>query len=230
MYGFCKMELTAEQNRKFERYYELLIEWNNKFNLTAITDKDEVWLKHFEDSLSIDRILDMNKIESVIDIGTGAGFPGIPLKIVYPQIRLTLLDSLDKRIRFLTEVINELGLEDVTALHGRAEDYGQDEEHREKYDLCVSRAVAALPVLTELCVPFVKVGGCFVAYKSEKAEEEMKAAGKATETLGSKIGSAESFTLSGGEYGRTLIKIDKCENTPNKYPRRAGLPSKKPIL
>ena len=151
------MELTTEQSKKFNRYYELLIEWNQKFNLTAITDRDEVWVKHIEDSLSIDRILDMSEIESVIDVGTGAGFPGIPLKIIYPKIKLTLLDSLDKRIRFLKEVISELDLENVTALHGRAEDYGRDEIHREKYDLCVSRAVASLPVLTELCVPFVKV-------------------------------------------------------------------------
>lgn len=224
------MELTTEQSKKFNRYYELLIEWNQKFNLTAITDRDEVWVKHFEDSLSIDRILDMSKVESVIDVGTGAGFPGIPLKIVYPKIKLTLLDSLDKRVRFLKEVISELDLENVTALHGRAEDYGRDEIHREKYDLCVSRAVASLPVLTELCVPFVKVGGCFVAYKSEKAEEEINASGKATDSLGAKISSTESFSLSGGEYGRTLIKIDKILNTPDIYPRRAGLPSKKPIL
>jgi len=224
------MELTIDQNRKFERYYELLIEWNKKFNLTAITDRNEVWLKHFEDSLSIDHILDMSKIDSVIDVGTGAGFPGIPLKIVYPEIKLTLLDSLDKRIRFLEEVITELGLNGVIALHGRAEDYGRDNEHREKYDLCVSRAVASLPVLTELCVPFVRVGGSFVAYKSEKAEEELKASGKATEALGAEISSVESFTLTGGEYGRTLIKIDKCKSTIDKYPRRAGLPAKKPIL
>ncbi len=224
------MELTTEQSKKFNRYYELLIEWNQKINLTAITDRDEVWVKHFEDSLSIDRILDMSKIESVIDVGTGAGFPGIPLKIIYPKIKLTLLDSLDKRVRFLKEVISELALENVTALHGRAEDYGRDEKYREEYDLCVSRAVASLPVLTELCVPFVKVGGCFIAYKSEKAEEEIKASGQAIDSLGAKISSTESFSLSGGEYGRTLIKIDKIESTPDIYPRRAGLPSKKPIL
>jgi len=224
------MNITNEQKLQFDKYYELLTEWNQKINLTAITDRDEVWVKHFEDSISIERILDMTSVETAIDIGTGAGFPGIPLKIVYPDLKITLLDSLDKRLRFLEEVISELGLSDVTLIHGRAEDYGRDPDHREKYDLCVSRAVAALPVLSELCIPFVKIGGSFTAYKSEKAEEEIQNSGKVISLLGAEISSTQSFSLSGGDHSRTIIRIDKLESTPDKYPRRAGVPSKKPIL
>ncbi len=224
------MNITDEQKKKFDRYYELLTEWNEKMNLTAITDRDEVWLKHFEDSLSIERITNMEEISSVIDVGTGAGFPGIPLKIVYPHIRITLLDSLDKRLRFLEEVIRELSLEDVTLIHGRAEDYGRDTDHREKYDLCVSRAVASLPVLSELCIPFVKPGGCFISYKSEKAEEELRDSEKAIGLLGAKVDGIERFNLSGTDNDRVLLKIGKYEHTPDKYPRRAGIPSKKPII
>ncbi len=223
------MNITDEQKKKFDRYYELLIEWNQKINLTAITDRDEVWLKHFEDSLSIERIMDMTSIDAVIDVGTGAGFPGIPLKIAYPHLKITLLDSLDKRLRFLDKVVRELNLSDVTMIHGRAEDYGRDPDHREKYDLCVSRAVASLPVLSELCIPFVRIGGCFVAYKSEKAEVELNDSDRAISLLGARIGSMEQFSLSDGELNRILIKIDKLVPTPDKYPRRAGVPSKKPL-
>lgn len=224
------MKLTDVQQEQFNRYYELLIEWNEKINLTAITDRNEVWVKHFEDSLSIDRIIDMSNVKSVIDVGTGAGFPGIPLKIMYPDIELTLLDSLDKRLRFLQAVIDELGLCNVKTIHGRAEDIAREEEHRAKFDLCVSRAVASLPVLCELCIPFVKAGGSFVAYKSEKAEEEKALAGRAIDILGGVIEDSATFNLSDGEYSRTLIRIKKVKQTDIKYPRRAGVPSKKPLI
>ena len=219
-------ELQAEQ---FNKYFEMLIEWNKKINLTAITDRDEVRIKHFNDSLSIDKILDLKDIDSVIDVGTGAGFPGIPLKIMYPHIRLTLLDSLDKRIRFLDAVIDELGLDSVKTVHGRAEELGQTEEYREYYDLCVSRAVAGLNVLSELCLPFVRQGGYFVSYKSEKADEEIAIAKKAVNLLGGQIEETKKFMLEGSDNSRTLIKIKKVMVTPDKYPRRPGIPSKKPL-
>lgn len=223
------MKLSDKQRELFDLYYEILTDWNSKMNLTAITDKDEVWLKHFEDSLSLEQMIDLNKVDTVIDVGTGAGFPGIPLKIVYPHLRLTLLDSLDKRVRFLDNVINQLGLQDVEAVHGRAEDMARQEDYREKFDLCVSRAVAALPVLTELCVPFVKVGGFFVSYKAERAAEEIEYSKAAIDLLGATIGDIKEFRLSGTDNTRTLIRIDKSYATSDKYPRRAGIPSKKPL-
>ena len=223
------MKLSDKQRELFDLYYEILTDWNSKMNLTAITDKDEVWLKHFEDSLSLEQMIDLNKVDTVIDVGTGAGFPGIPLKIVYPHLRLTLLDSLDKRVRFLDNVINQLGLQDVEAVHGRAEDMARQEDYREKFDLCVSRAVAALPVLTELCVPFVKVGGFFVSYKAERAAEEIESSKAAIDLLGATIGDIKEFRLSGTDNTRTLIRIDKSYATSDKYPRRAGIPSKKPL-
>ncbi len=224
------MNISKEQEELFEKYYDLLIKWNSKINLTAITEKDEVWLKHFKDSLSLDRILDLDNVETVIDVGTGAGFPGIPLKIVHPHLKLTLIDSLDKRIRFLNTVIDELSLENVITIHGRAEDLAQMDMHREKYDLCVSRAVAALPVLTELCIPFVSIGGHFVSYKAEKASEEIRSAEKIIRLTGSVLNDVKEFKLSGSDISRTLIKIEKIDITPSKYPRRAGLPAKKPII
>ncbi len=223
------MELTIEQNRKFERYYELLIEWNKKFNLTAITDRDEVWLKHFEDSLSIDHILDMSKIDSVIDVGTGAGFPGIPIKILYPNCKITLMDSLNKRITFLEEVVRTLKLNNVEVIHSRAEDLGHSDVYREKYDFTVSRAVANLSSLSEYCLPFVKVGGFFVSYKSEKASEEILAAKSAVFLCGGSLKDEISFVLPGTDLKRTLVVIEKKQNTSVKYPRKAGLPTKKPL-
>ena len=224
------LNISKEQEELFEKYYDLLIKWNSKINLTAITEKDEVWLKHFKDSLSLDRILDLDNVETVIDVGTGAGFPGIPLKIVHPHLKLTLIDSLDKRIRFLNTVIDELSLENVITIHGRAEDLAQMDIHREKYDLCVSRAVAALPVLTELCIPFVSIGGHFVSYKAEKASEEIRSAEKIIRLTGSVLNDVKEFKLCGSDISRTLIKIEKIDITPSKYPRRAGLPAKKPII
>lgn len=221
--------LNEKQVEQFYRYYELLIEWNKKINLTAITECKEVAEKHFIDSLSIDRIINMPNIKKVIDVGTGAGFPGIPLKIAYPHLKITLLDSLNKRIKFLYKVISELGLEDIEAIHGRAEDTARKEEYREKYDICVSRAVANLSTLSEYCLPFVKVGGSFISYKTEKADKEIEKARNAVFMLGGRVEKIEKFQLSGTDIGRMLVKIKKEKKTEKKYPRKAGVPAKEPL-
>ena len=220
--------LTDTQKEQFDRYYELLIEWNKVMNLTGITDYDEVILKHFIDSLTLCRICDMSKVSSLIDVGTGAGFPGIPIKIAYPHIKVVLLDSLNKRLKFLNTVIGELRLEFVQTLHGRAEDHARKTEYREKFDLCVSRAVANLATLSEYCIPFVKKGGVFISYKGGTSDEEVKQAEKAVGLLGGKIEKIDKFTLPGTDMGRTLIDIKKIKNTHNRYPRKAGVPSKDP--
>ncbi len=224
--GIC---LTEVQREQFDRYYELLVEWNKVMNLTGITDYDEVNLKHFVDSLTIVRFKNMKNVENVIDIGTGAGFPGIPLKIVYPEIKIVLLDSLNKRIKFLNTVIEELGLKNIETLHGRAEDYAKKSEYREKFDLCVSRAVANLSTLSEYCIPFVKVGGEFISYKSGTSDEEINEAQGAVNILGGKIEKTEKFTLPGTDMGRALVKIKKEKHTPGRYPRKAGVPGKEPL-
>lgn len=224
--GIC---LTEVQREQFDRYYELLVEWNKVMNLTGITDYDEVNLKHFVDSLTIVRVKNMKNVENVIDIGTGAGFPGIPLKIVYPEIKIVLLDSLNKRIKFLNTVIEELGLKNIETLHGRAEDYAKKSEYREKFDLCVSRAVANLSTLSEYCIPFVKVGGEFISYKSGTSDEEINEAQGAVNILGGKIEKTEKFTLPGTDMGRALVKIKKEKHTPGRYPRKAGVPGKEPL-
>ena len=222
------IELDGDKEVKFQRYYELLIEWNSKFNLTAITDYDEVMIKHFLDSLSIIKAVDIKTCSNLIDVGTGAGFPGIPIAIVFPDIKITLLDSLNKRVSFLNEVIDELGLVNVKAFHGRAEDYGRG-EFREKYDICVSRAVANLSTLTELCLPFVKMGGFFAAYKSEKVREEVESADKAIDLLGGKISEVVNFVLPSTDFDRSIVIINKIKETSMKYPRKAGTPSKQPL-
>lgn len=224
------IELTELQIEQFNKYYELLIEWNNKINLTAITEKEEVWKKHFEDSISIIKAIDMNSVENLIDVGTGAGFPGIPIKIMFPHIKLTLLDSLNKRINFLNIVISELGLDNVETIHGRAEDFGKDKLYREKFDICVSRAVANLATLSELCIPFVKVNGCFISYKAEKADEELIVAKKAIDILSSGKVDVFELVLSDSDYSRKLVVINKKKSTPARYPRKAGTPSKEPIV
>lgn len=224
-----EIELTDVQVEQFLKYYEILVEWNKVMNLTGITEYEEVVEKHFIDSLIIGKTFDMEKVQSLIDIGTGAGFPGIPLKIVYPHIKVTLLDSLYKRIKFLNTVIEELGLNDIETIHGRAEDFAKQKEYREQYDLCVSRAVANLTTLSEYCLPYVKVGGRFLPYKSGEIEEELKESGKAVQILGGKIEKVELFELPGTDIKRSLIEIDKVKNTPKKYPRKAGMPTKEPL-
>ena len=223
------IRLTDVQKRQFDRYYELLIEWNRVMNLTGITEYDEVNLKHFTDSLTIVRIKDMENVSTLIDVGTGAGFPGIPIKIAFPYIKVTLLDSLNKRIKFLNQVVEELDLEDVVTLHGRAEDYAKKEEYREQFDLCASRAVANLSTLSEYCLPFIKKGGCFVSYKSADSDEEIQQSEKALDILGGKIEKVDKFVLPGSDMGRALVMIKKVKNTPRKYPRKAGVPSKEPL-
>lgn len=223
------IHLSDIQQEQFDRYYELLIEWNRVMNLTGITAYEEVNLKHFTDSLTIVRINDMKNVFTLIDIGTGAGFPGIPIKIAFPHIKVVLLDSLNKRIKFLNEVVEKLNLDNVETLHGRAEDYAKKAEYREQFDMCVSRAVANLSTLGEYCVPFVKKGGCFVSYKSADSDEEINQSEKAISILGGKISKIDKFMLPGSDMGRALVVIEKDKNTPQKYPRKAGVPSKEPL-
>ena len=223
------IQLTDVQKEQFDRYYELLIEWNRVMNLTGITEYDEVNLKHFTDSLTIVRIKNMKNVSTLIDVGTGAGFPGIPIKIAFPHIKVTLLDSLNKRIKFLNQVVEELDLKDVVTLHGRAEDYAKKQEYREQFDLCVSRAVANLSTLSEYCLPFVKKGGCFISYKSADSDEEIEQSKKALDILGGKIEKVDKFMLPGSDMGRALVMVEKVKNTPKKYPRKAGMPSKEPL-
>lgn len=223
------IRLTDVQKEQFDRYYKLLIEWNKVMNLTGITEYEEVNLKHFTDSLTIVRIMEMNNVSTLIDVGTGAGFPGIPIKIVFPHVKVILLDSLNKRIKFLNQVIEELNLKDVISLHGRAEDYAKKVEYREKIDLCVSRAVANLSTLSEYCLPFVRKGGYFVSYKSADSDDEIQQSENALKILGGKIDKTDKFILPGSDMGRALVRIEKINHTPGKYPRKAGVPSKEPI-
>lgn len=212
------------------RYYEMLIDTNKVMNLTTITEYSEVVIKHFADSAAIGCITDMNGNIDVIDVGTGAGFPGIVLKIVYPQLSVVLLDSLNKRVNFLKNVITELGLTDISAIHGRAEDIARNKDYREKFDLCVSRAVANMSSLSEYCLPFVKVGGRFIPYKADGCDEEVKTASKAVNILGGKIRKIESYVIPDTDICRKFVVIDKLRNTSAKYPRKAGLPTKEPLV
>ncbi|MEY8506902.1 16S rRNA (guanine(527)-N(7))-methyltransferase RsmG [Lachnospiraceae bacterium 42-17] len=222
--------IKDESRRKqFHKYYELLMEWNKVMNLTAITEYNEVVDKHFVDSLSIEKAVDLSKIDRVIDIGTGAGFPGIPIKIVYPHLHIILLDSLNKRVNFLNTVINELGLNNIEAVHGRAEDIAKKKEYREQFDLCVSRAVANLATLSEYCIPFVKKNGMFVSYKSGNIDEEVKKSSNAVKILGGSVEEIVKFQLQNTDLKRALVKIKKVNNTSKKYPRKAGMPGKEPL-
>lgn len=221
------IELTDPQLNAFETYYDMLIDRNKVMNLTAITEFDEVMDKHFLDSVYLFRSIELKEDYKLIDIGTGAGFPGIPLKIVFPELKITLLDSLNKRVGFLNDVIDELNLNDIEAIHGRAEDIARDKAYRASYDIAVSRAVANLSTLSEYCLPFVKIGGKFVSYKSGDCADEVDNAKAAIHLLGGKINKIDEFSYSNNS--RSFIVIDKVINTSNKYPRKAGLPSKKPL-
>lgn len=223
------LSLSPLQIDQFLTYYEILLEWNSVMNLTTITDFDEVISKHFIDSLSLIKIIDLNQIKKVIDVGTGAGFPGIPLKIVFPHLEILLLDSLNKRINFLNTIVEQLKLENISAVHGRAEEMAMNKIYRESYDLCVSRAVANLSTLSELCLPFVKVKGYFVSYKGDVVREELDQAKHAIFLMGGKIEKREDFVLPGTDFNRSLIKIIKQEPTSKKYPRKAGTPSRSPL-
>lgn len=223
------IHLEQHQINAFEKYFEMLVEKNKVMNLTAITEREEVINKHFIDSLSCKEIIDLNKVKTVIDVGTGAGFPGIPLKIAFPHLNIVLMDSLNKRVVFLNEVIKELGLNEIKAVHDRAEEMAKKPEYRETFDLCVSRAVANLATLSEYCLPFVKNGGHFVSYKSGKAEEEISESEKAIDVLGGKIEEIKSFFLPGTDIERVLISIVKNNKTPDKYPRKPGTATKAPI-
>ncbi len=223
------IRLSEKQLEQFQCYYERLIEKNKVMNLTAITEYEEVVDKHFVDSILLGSVKELSGKKRVIDVGTGAGFPGIPLKIVYPELEITLLDSLNKRVKFLNEVIEELGLTGIQAVHSRAEDLAQDAAHRQQYDICVSRAVANLATLSEYCIPFVKQGGYFISYKSTQIEEELKQAKKAVQVLGGTLEQVETVQIPGTTIERQFVMIRKTGTTPKKFPRKAGTASKTPI-
>ena len=235
MNAFAKIghELTNKQAEQFFQYYEMLVETNKVMNLTAITEFDEVIEKHFLDSLSLCRVKNLRSLEDrpevyrILDLGTGAGFPGIPLKIAFPKLQIVLVDSLNKRIRFLQEVIDTLGLEDVTAVHGRAEEMGRNTLYREQFNLCVSRAVANLSSLSEYCLPFVKTGGAFISYKSGEVDEEAAQAKRAIYLLGGEVKDIYKFDLF--DQKRSFVVIEKERKTPKAYPRKAGTPTKEPL-
>lgn len=221
--------LSERQIEQFLKYYEMLVEWNQMINLTAITEYEDVMKKHFVDSVSLIKAYGVSKESTVIDVGTGAGFPGLAIKIAFPKLQVTLLDSLNKRIQFLNAVIEQIGLSGVETVHGRAEDFAKPGKLRETFDLCVSRAVANLSTLSEYCLPFVKVGGQFISYKSEKVTEEAAAAGAAIQLLGGSINRQVEFRLPDSDIYRNLFVIDKVKETPKKFPRKAGLPGKEPL-
>lgn len=229
-FAFINVLVTEKMLDQFSDYYDLLIKWNKVMNLTAITDLTEVIQKHFLDSAALGKFYNLNQKISLADIGTGAGFPGIPLKILFPKLEVVLIDSVGKRIKFLNEVIRILGLNQIRAIHGRAEDLARKDEFREKFDLCVSRAVANLTSLCEYCIPFVKTDGMFVSYKSANVNVEVEQAGQAIHLLGGKLDRVEEFKIPHTDYHRTLIFIQKIRNTDLKYPRKAGTPTKMPLL
>lgn len=223
------IHLTDQQIQQFRTYFELLVEWNEKMNLTAITNQDDVYLKHFYDSISAAFYVDFSKPLTVCDVGAGAGFPSLPMKICFPEMRVTIVDSLNKRIQFLTHLSEQLGLTHVEFVHARAEEFGQNPKYREAFDVVTARAVARLSVLAELCVPLVKPGGEFVAMKAAAAEDELKDAKKALTVLGAQKKDHHSFTLPMEESERTIYVFSKVKTTPKKYPRKPGTPNKSPI-
>lgn len=230
-YGLSKLdiEFTDKQIEQFMKYYDLLLEKNKVMNLTAITDLNEVMTKHFLDSVLISNVLDMSQFNRLVDVGTGAGFPGIPIKILFPHLKVTLIDSLNKRLKFLDDVICELKLEKIETVHGRAEDLGHNDLYREKYDLCVSRAVANLSTLSEYCIPFIKKNGIFASYKALDSREEINNSENAVKILGGCIDNVCEIDLPGTDMKRNIVIIKKNNCTPKKYPRKAGTPSKEPL-
>lgn len=221
------IEIDEEKVIKFYKYMNLLIEWNEKINLTAIIEPNEIILKHFIDSITI--LKDIKDGSTVVDVGTGAGFPGIPLSIMNPTLKITLVDSLNKRLIFLQEVINELDLKNVELVHARAEEFGRNKKYREKFDIATSRAVANLATLSEYLLPLVKINGKVISMKAGNASQEIEDAKKAIKTLGGNINNIEEFNLPQSDIGRTIIIIDKIKETPGKYPRKPGTPAKEPI-
>lgn len=222
-------EPSEEQCQQLNVFHKLLCEWNEFMNLTAITAYEEVVVKHFVDSLAVNCVYSFRERDKVVDIGTGAGFPGLPLKIMYPHTEFTLLDSLNKRIKFLDEVIAQTGLFHITTLHGRAEDYARQKEYREQYDVCVSRAVANLATLSEYCLPYVKVGGVFISYKAGGIDEELAKSENAIRLLGGEIAELRQIVLPDTDIERTFVVIKKISQTNKKYPRKAGQPGKEPL-
>ena len=221
--------LTDRQKEKYERYFELLVEWNEKINLTAITDKDEVYLKHFYDSIApILQGLIKNQPIRLLDIGAGAGFPSLPMKILFPELDVTIIDSLNKRINFLHLLAEELGLDGVHFYHGRAEDFAQDKAFRAQFDLVTARAVARMQVLSELTIPYLKVGGRLLALKASNAPEELEEAKTSLNLLFSKVENNLQYALPNGDP-RYITVVEKKKETPNKYPRKAGMPNKRPL-
>lgn len=225
-YGINLSEIQIEQ---FMKYKNILQEWNKKINLTAITEDDEIIKKHFIDSISVVKSRIINDGVSIIDVGTGAGFPGIPIKIVMPSVKVILLDSLNKRINFLNEVIRELGLNNIETIHGRAEEMARDEKYREKFDVAIARAVANLTVLSEYCIPYVKLGGHFISMKGPSADEEIQQSKNAIGTLGGKLKEIVETKILDEEINHKLIIVEKIKNTDEKYPRKAGQIEKKPL-
>ncbi|MFL0505887.1 16S rRNA (guanine(527)-N(7))-methyltransferase RsmG [Ureibacillus sp. 179-F W5.1 NHS] len=224
------IELSDQQIAQFNKYFELLVEWNEKMNLTAITDVEGVYLKHFYDSISASFYFDFTKVQSVCDVGAGAGFPSLPIKICFPHLHVTIVDSLNKRITFLNHLSEQLQLDHVEFVHARAEEFGQNASYREKFEVITARAVARLAVLSELCFPLVKQGGYFVALKAAAGPEELKDAKKAITTLGGSLKEEFAYTLPIEESERTLYVFDKVKQTPKKYPRKPGVPNKTPIV
>ena len=226
------IDLNEKMLSSFDLYYKNLLEWNAVMNLTAITEEKDVFEKHFLDSLTITKIVSRETLDkgcTLLDMGTGAGFPGLPIAIVFPNVHVILMDSLNKRIRFLEDTAQKLGLTNVTAIHARAEELARNKKYREKEDICCSRAVANLSTLSEYCLPFVKKGGYFISYKTENVQSEIDQGQKAIKILGGELKQTEFFALPGTDYQRSLVKIEKVGTTPVKYPRKAGTPSKEPI-
>ncbi|MDF2520302.1 MAG: methyltransferase GidB [Clostridia bacterium] len=224
------IEADDEQVRKLEMFKDLMLDWNEKINLTAITDSDEVYIKHFLDSATCLSTGYIKDSDSIIDVGTGAGFPGVPIKILRESIDITLLDSLNKRIKYLEDVVAKVNLKSVTLLHSRAEDAGLSKQHREKYDVALARAVASMNVLCEYCLPFVKAGGYFICQKGPSYKEELEAANKAIEILGGRLKEVKPYKLPYSDITHYIIIIEKMKATPTKYPRKAGKPSSDPIV